>query len=41
MQIEDFALMVGAITSFLAIAGTMYLTRNIDWYGITKADNQS
>ena len=37
MQIEDFALMVGAITSFLAIAGTMYLTRNIDWYGITKA----
>ncbi len=38
MQIEDFALMVGAITSFLAIAGTMYLTRNIDWYGITKTD---
>ncbi len=39
MQIEDFALMVGAITSFLAIAGTMYLTRNIDWYGITKTQD--
>jgi len=38
MQIEDFALMVGAITSFLAIAGTMYLTRNVDWYGMTKLE---
>ena len=38
MQIEDFALMVGAITSFLAIAGTMYLTRNIDWYGMGKGE---
>ncbi|MEE9346553.1 MAG: cell envelope integrity protein CreD [Robiginitomaculum sp.] len=33
MQIEDFALLVGALTSFIAIAVTMYLTRNIDWYG--------
>ncbi|MCF6275096.1 MAG: cell envelope integrity protein CreD [Robiginitomaculum sp.] len=33
MRIEDFALMVGALASFLAIAATMYLTRNVNWYG--------
>lgn len=33
MKIEDFALMIGALASFLAIAVTMYLTRNMDWYG--------
>ena len=33
MKIEDFALMIGALASFVAIAATMYLTRNMDWYG--------
>ena len=33
MRIEDFALMIGALASFVAIAATMYLTRNMDWYG--------
>jgi inner membrane protein len=33
MRIEDFALMIGALASFIAIAATMYLTRNVDWYG--------
>ncbi|HFB54800.1 MAG TPA: cell envelope integrity protein CreD, partial [Hellea balneolensis] len=33
MRMEDFALMVGALTAFVAIAFTMYLTRNISWYG--------
>lgn len=33
MKIEDFALMIGALASFLAIAATMYLTRDMDWYG--------
>jgi len=33
MQLQDFALMIGALTSFVAIAGTMYLTRNLNWYG--------
>ena len=33
MRIEDFALMIGALASFVAIAATMYLTRNLDWYG--------
>lgn len=33
MRLQDFALMIGALTSFVAIAGTMYLTRNLNWYG--------
>ncbi len=24
--------LVGAVASFLAVAGVMYFTRNIDWY---------
>lgn len=33
MRLQDFALMIGALTSFVAIAGTMFLTRNMNWYG--------
>lgn len=33
MRIQDFALMVGALISFVAIAATLYLTRDMDWYG--------
>ena len=33
MRIENFALMIGALASFVAIAATMYLTRDVDWYG--------
>ncbi len=40
MQLEDFALMVGALSAFLAIAGTMYLTRNVNWYGDDQSVNQ-
>ena len=36
MRMEDFALMVGALASFTAIAATMYLTRDVDWYGSAK-----
>jgi len=36
MRMQDFALMLGALTSFVAIAGTMYLTRHMDWYGLTQ-----
>ena len=37
MRMQDFALMIGALASFIAIAGTMYLTRNMNWYGLTDA----
>ncbi len=33
MRLQDFALMIGALASFFAIALTMYLTRDMDWYG--------
>ena len=33
LRLEDNALLVGAVASFLAVAATMYFTRNIDWYG--------
>ena len=33
MRLEDFALLVGAVASFGAIATVMYFTRKIDWYG--------
>lgn len=37
MRLEDWALLVGAVTSFAAIAAVMYFTRNIDWYGAESA----
>ena len=33
MKVEDFALMIGALISFIAIAATMYFTKDMDWYG--------
>jgi inner membrane protein len=33
LRLEDNALLVGAVTSFIAVAAVMYFTRNIDWYG--------
>jgi inner membrane protein len=33
LRLEDNALLVGAVASFLAVAGAMYFTRSIDWYG--------
>ena len=33
LTLEDNALLVGALASFLIVAAVMYLTRRIDWYG--------
>jgi inner membrane protein len=33
MRAEGLGLLAGAMASFVAIALTMYVTRNIDWYG--------
>ena len=32
LRLEDYALLVGALTSFLAVTAVMYVTRNKDWY---------
>ncbi|MGY6588833.1 MAG: cell envelope integrity protein CreD [Wenzhouxiangella sp.] len=37
----DYALLAGSILSFIAIAGTMYATRNEQWYSAPDADGQS
>jgi inner membrane protein len=37
LRLEDDALLVGAVASFLAVAATMYLTRRIDWYSSISA----
>jgi len=37
MRLEDYALLVGAVASFCAVAAVMWFTRRIDWYGLTEA----
>lgn len=41
MRLEDYALLVGALASFAAIAAVMYFTRKVDWYGVTGQDSKS
>lgn len=38
LQVEDYALLFGSIAAFTALAVTMLLTRNINWYGEVAAD---
>ena len=33
LRVEAYALLVGALASFVAVAAAMYITRNVDWYG--------
>lgn len=37
LRLEDNALLVGAVASFLAVAAAMYFTRRIDWYSSLPA----
>jgi inner membrane protein len=41
MRLEDYALVVGAVASFAAIALTMWMTRNVDWYGGGQVEEPS
>jgi inner membrane protein len=34
LQLEDYALLVGAIGLFLLLAGAMWATRKVDWYRV-------
>lgn len=40
MRMEDYALLVGSLASFAAIAATMWMTRDLDWYGLTDRVNK-
>ena len=37
LRLEFDALLIGAVASFAAVAGVMYLTRGLDWYGTLAA----
>jgi inner membrane protein len=37
LRLEDNALLLGAVASFLAVAAVMYFTRHIDWYSSLAA----
>jgi len=39
LRTEDNALLIGAITSFVAVAATMYVTRKVDWYNSSSTPN--
>jgi inner membrane protein len=41
LRLEDNALLVGAVASFLAVAVAMYFTRTIDWYSSLPAPRGS
>jgi inner membrane protein len=41
LRLEDNALLVGAVASFLAICAAMYFTRNIDWYSSLASGRSS
>jgi inner membrane protein len=41
LRLEDNALLVGAVASFLAVAAVMYFTRNIDWYSSIPAFSEA
>jgi len=41
LRLEDDALLIGAVSSFLAVAAAMYFTRGIDWYSqLASSANQ-
>jgi inner membrane protein involved in colicin E2 resistance len=41
LRLEDDALLIGAVASFLAVAAAMYFTRSIDWYSSLSLPNIS
>ena len=38
LSLEDLALLVGSVGLFVILAGVMYLSRRVDWYGMTGRD---
>lgn len=41
MKSEDYALLIGSVAAFGAVALTMTVTRNLDWYGAPQDDNRA
>ena len=36
LNLEAYSLLIGSVLMFFALAGVMYMTRNIDWGGVGK-----
>jgi inner membrane protein len=41
LRMEEDALLIGAIASFVAVASVMYFTRRIDWYGVLPGGGET
>ena len=41
LQLEDYALIMGAVGLFIVLATIMYITRKIDWYALDKEEGDS
>ncbi len=40
MQLENYSLLMGSIGLFIILATIMYLTRKVDWYGISSGEGK-
>jgi inner membrane protein len=41
LNLEAYALLIGSVLMFVALAGVMYMTRNVDWSGLGKKEAAS
>jgi inner membrane protein len=41
LSLEAYSLVIGSVLLFLALAGVMYATRNVDWSRVGRADEQA
>lgn len=39
LNLEAYSLLIGSVLLFVALAGVMYMTRNVDWGGIGRKEN--
>lgn len=40
LKLDDFALLVGSVASFLVVLAVMIFTRNLDWYGLSAPKSE-
>lgn len=38
LSLEAFSLVIGSVLLFLALAGVMYATRNVDWSSVGRSE---
>jgi inner membrane protein len=41
LQLQDYALLMGSVVLFVALAVTMFLTRKVDWFTVMQGGNDS